>query len=78
MYGHYVPIRAHIHELSMLSAHGDRDELLRWAREFDTPPRTAFVVHGEPASADALRHALEEELFWNCVVPDHNQTVTLS
>jgi metallo-beta-lactamase family protein len=78
MYGHYVPIRAHIHELSMLSAHGDRDELLRWAREFDTPPRTAFVVHGEPASADALRHALEEELLWNCVVPDHNQTVTLS
>jgi metallo-beta-lactamase family protein len=78
MYGGYVPVRAKVHNLSMLSAHADRDELLRWAGGFKSAPRTAFVVHGEPQSADALRHALEEELHWNCVVPDHGQTVTLS
>jgi metallo-beta-lactamase family protein len=78
MYGSYVPVRAKVHNLSMLSAHADRDELLRWAGGFKSPPRTAFIVHGEPQSADALRHALEENLHWNCVVPDHGQTVRLA
>ncbi len=78
MFGHYLPVRAKVHNLSMLSAHADQRELLRWAGGFKAPPRTAFIVHGEPQSADALRHALEEELHWNCVVPDHGQTVTLS
>ena len=78
MYGGYVPVRAKVHNLSMLSAHANRDELLRWATGFKSPPRTAFIVHGEPQSADALRHSLEEELHWNCVVPDHGQTVRLA
>ena len=78
MYGGYVPVRAKVHNLSMLSAHADQDELLRWAGGFKSAPRTTFIVHGEPQSADTLRHALEEKLHWNCVVPDHGQTVTLS
>ena len=77
MYGHYIPVRAEVHNLSMLSAHADQQELLRWAGSFKTPPRTAFIVHGEPQGADALRHALEEKLGWNCVVPDHGQDVVL-
>jgi metallo-beta-lactamase family protein len=78
MYGGYVPVRAKVHNLSMMSAHADRDELLRWAGGFTAPPRTTFIVHGEPQSADALRLALKEKLRWNCVVPDHEQTVVLS
>jgi metallo-beta-lactamase family protein len=77
LYGAYVPVRAEIHNLSMLSAHADKDELLRWARGFQTPPQAAFVIHGEPQGADALRHELEETLSWNCIVPDHDQTVEL-
>ena len=78
MYGQYVPVRAKVHNLSMLSAHADREELLRWAGGFQTSPRTAFIIHGEPSGADALRHALEEKYRWNCLVPDHGQTVELS
>ncbi len=44
--------------------HADRNELLRWCRGFPRPPRRCFVVHGEPAAADALRHVLEHELGW--------------
>jgi len=77
MYGHYIPVRAEVHNLSMLSAHADQQELLRWAGSFKTPPRTTFIVHGEPQGADALRHALEEKLGWNCVVPDHGQNEVL-
>lgn len=77
-HGRYYPVRAEVHNLSMLSAHADHSELLRWARAFGKPARTAFIIHGEPAGADALRHALEEELDWTCRVPDHGDTVTLA
>jgi metallo-beta-lactamase family protein len=78
MHGHYITVRAKVHNLSMLSAHADQSELLRWAGAMHIPPRTAFVIHGEPQSADALRHSLEEELHWNCAVPDLGQTVILA
>ncbi len=78
MHGAYVPVRAEVHNLSMLSAHADKGELQRWAAGFEHAPKTAFIVHGEPQGADALRHALEEKRRWNCVVPDHGQTVELT
>ncbi len=77
IHGKYIPVRAEIQNLSMLSAHADKQELLRWAGKFKNPPRTTFIIHGEPQSADALRHALEEKLLWNCVVPDQGQEVAL-
>jgi metallo-beta-lactamase family protein len=78
IHGSYVPMRAKVHNLSMLSAHADQGELLRWAGKFEKPPRTAFVTHGEPEGADALRHKLEEERGWRCIVPDHGETVELT
>lgn len=71
MFGRYIPVRADVHNLSMLSAHADRDELLRWAKGFRAPPRRTFVVHGEPQAADSLRLALQDELGWTTEVPDH-------
>ncbi|MBN9555692.1 MAG: MBL fold metallo-hydrolase, partial [Alphaproteobacteria bacterium] len=62
---------------SMLSAHADRSESLRWTSRLTQPPKTAFIVHGEPDGADALRHALEEQRQWQCVVPQHGEMVTL-
>ena len=78
VHGAYVPVHAPVFNLSMLSAHADRDELLRWAKGFAAPPKTAFIIHGEPGPADALRHELEERYRWNCVVPEHLQTVDLT
>jgi metallo-beta-lactamase family protein len=77
MFGRQVPVRAQVHNLSMLSAHADRDELLRWARGFTSAPRRTFVVHGEPQAADALRLALKDELGWEVQVPDHQDEVIL-
>jgi metallo-beta-lactamase family protein len=77
IFGEHVPVRAEVHNLSMLSAHADRDELLRWAREFKSPPRQTFIVHGEPQAADALRMALKDELNWVVKVPDHLEQVNL-
>jgi metallo-beta-lactamase family protein len=78
MHGEYVPVRAEVKNLDMLSAHADADELLRWLKGFTKPPRTTFVTHGEPAASDALRHRIEEELGWTCVVPDQGQRIELA
>lgn len=78
IHGAYVPIRAQVENLDMLSAHADQGELLRWLRALKKPPRTTFITHGEPAASDALRQRIEEQLSWPCVVPDHGQQVELS
>jgi metallo-beta-lactamase family protein len=78
IHGAYVSVRADVKNLEMLSAHADSNELLRWLRGFKAAPRQTFVTHGEPVAADALRHRIEEELRWNCLVPEQGQTVTLA
>src|SRR6266700_2398493 len=77
IHGGYVAVRAEVKNLDMLSAHADADEILRWLRGFKTPPRMTFITHGEPTASDALRHRIEEELGWRCLVPDHSQKVAL-
>jgi metallo-beta-lactamase family protein len=78
IHGEYVPVRAEVTNLEMLSAHADADEILQWLKGFKTPPRTTFITHGEPSASDALRSRIEEELGWACIVPDHGQRVDLS
>jgi metallo-beta-lactamase family protein len=78
MHGRYVTVQADVTNLSMLSAHADRHELMRWLRAFQKPPATTFVIHGEPSSADTFRHDIEQDLGWNVVVPEHGQEVVLS
>ena len=70
IHGQYWPVRARVENLDMLSAHADADEIMRWLSGFERPPKRTFVVHGEPEAADALRLRIEEELGWDCRVPD--------
>lgn len=78
IHGAHIPVRAQVLNLSMLSAHADQQELLRWAGGLVQPPRQTFIVHGEPQSADTLRLLLQDRLGWNCTVAEHNQTVRLT
>lgn len=77
IHGEYVPVRAELSNLSMLSAHADSDELMRWLRGFKKPPRTTFLVHGEPEAADTLRLRIQDELDWSSRVVEHLETVRL-
>lgn len=77
IHGEYFPVRAELHNLSMLSAHADTDEIMRWLRNFQRPPKKVFLVHGEPEAADTLRLRIKDELGWSCDVAEHLQTVEL-
>jgi metallo-beta-lactamase family protein len=78
IHGQYVPVHAAVRSLDMLSAHADANEIMRWLSGFRKAPRTTFITHGEPTASDALRHRIEEELGWPCLVPEHGQQVNLS
>lgn len=77
MHGQDVPVRAHIETLDSLSAHADRTELLKWLGGFTRPPRQTYIVHGEPAAAEALAATLRNEWQWNATVPTDRQKVFL-
>jgi len=77
IHGQYVSIKAEVHNLSMLSAHGDANDLIRWLSPIKTPPKWVYITHGEPNAADMLRRKIEERYSWNCCVPDYLQSVTL-
>jgi metallo-beta-lactamase family protein len=74
-----VAVRASIHTIGGLSAHGDRAALLDWLRGFTTPPSRAFVVHGERDTAENFALALRDELhFPSVTVPGPGECVELA
>ena len=77
MHGQEFPVRAEIANLEMLSAHADADEMMAWLRGFAHPPRTTFIVHGEPVAADVLRRRIQDELGWHARVPEYRDSVAL-
>ena len=75
IHGEYVPVRAAVSQLEGFSGHADADELMAWLRGARRAPRQTYVVHGEPAAADALRLRIKDQLGWSVHVPEHGQTV---
>jgi len=76
IFGQDIPVRAKIFTINGLSAHADRSELLDWLKGFEEPPKQTFVVHGEPASANALCETLKIK-GWNASVPHYLENVEL-
>ena len=75
--GRWIPVNAEISHLDGLSGHADADGLMQWLRALPRPPQQVYVVHGEPAAADALRCRIQDELGLPVRVPQHGETVEL-
>lgn len=78
IHGKWVPVRAEVGSLPMLSAHADADEILRWLGGFQRKPKKTFIVHGEGHSSAALRERIEKELGWDCEIPNEGDEWVLS
>ncbi len=70
IFGESVPVRASIHTVGGLSAHGDRQALLDWAGHFRRPPKRTFVVHGEESTALEFADTLRTQYGWDVTVPE--------
>lgn len=69
IHGEWIEIRAEVADLTMLSAHGDASEIMRWLASFRKAPDKTFIVHGEPTGSLALRDRIESSLGWSCRIP---------
>ena len=78
IFGQNVPVRANVVTIDGLSAHADREEILRWASGFVRPPGRAYIVHGEPKASAALAQLLGERLRWNVRVPADAEQANLA
>ncbi len=72
-----IPVRARIESLDSISAHADRNEIMRWLKSIKTPPSLVCLVHGEPGPMDALKATIEHELTWTVKTPSHRETITI-
>lgn len=76
IHGQDFPVRAHVAEISAISGHAGRGELLRWLQPLEAPLRT-FITHGELGPANALADVLRDGRGWDVVIPKQGQTFTL-
>ena len=78
IHGETVPVRARIETVDGLSAHADRNEILRWLKAFQRPPRKTYVIHGEPHAAEALAEGIRTGFRWNVEVARDGATIGLT
>ena len=76
IYGQDVPVRAAVAEMSSISGHAGRSELLRWLGSLPSPRRT-FITHGELGPATMLADTLRADRGWDVVIPRMEQTFAL-
>jgi metallo-beta-lactamase family protein len=77
IHGQQYPVRARITRIEGLSAHADRDELLRWISGLSVNPKHVYITHGEEASAESFSAFLHEKTGYETSVPSYGDTVTL-
>lgn len=77
MYGRYIPVHAEIVQIPDFSVHADADEIVAWLGRAPEPPKTAYVVHGEPHANEALARRIREDLGWCVVAPRYGERVRL-
>jgi metallo-beta-lactamase family protein len=59
IHGKTIPVRAAIHTVGGLSAHGDQDDLARWYENMENRP-PVYLVHGEVDSQETFQKYLHK------------------
>jgi metallo-beta-lactamase family protein len=78
IHGEWVAVRAEVARIDNLSAHADQEELIAWVSRMERPPRSIYLVHGEPAAADALRVRIADRLGIPCTIPRQDDHARLA
>lgn len=75
--GQYVRVRAEVVLDDTFSVHADADELVSWLDRLPRPPEVVYLVHGEPASRDALAQRVREHLDCAVALPRLGERVVV-
>ena len=72
-----IVVLAAIHNFTGLSAHADRNGLLKWINSFDKKPDKVFVTHSEDSVCDEFVKTLNE-LGFSAVAPQYKSSYDLN
>jgi metallo-beta-lactamase family protein len=61
-----------------LSAHADRDELLKWLSRLSAEPRLVMINHGEARVAESFKEFLKEKTGFKVTVPSYGEEFHLT
>jgi len=83
--GQEIAVHCRVRSISGFSAHADQHELEAWLGHFrpagsdaSGPPKTVFIVHGDPDAAEAFAARIRSELGMDAHIPQHRETVALA
>lgn len=69
IHGEQISVKADIVNMELYSGHADQVGLLSWLKEYASPPRKVFLVHGEEKSQRVLGDLIKQELNIPVVIP---------
>jgi metallo-beta-lactamase family protein len=69
IYGKWFDVKADVEHIEVLSSHADQSEVLDWLSEIESPPKTIFIIHGEPNASETLKEKIKDVYGWNATVP---------
>jgi len=77
IHGQFVAVNARIAKNDSMSAHADRNEIIRWLETLPAAPGRLCLVHGEPGPMDALKGRIADRFGWQAITPAHREVVNL-
>lgn len=69
LFGEEISVNAGIETLSGISGHADKDMLINWLYNLDTPPKRVFVNHGNDTVCDSFAEAIQNRLGFKATAP---------
>jgi metallo-beta-lactamase family protein len=76
IYGDEIAVSADIYNFTGLSAHADRDGLIKWISSFSRKPDKVFITHGEDSICDEFTDTLNDMGF-QAVAPIYGSSYDL-
>lgn len=78
IFGDPYQVKADVFHVDAWSAHGDRDEIVRFLSCQDkNQVEGLFLVHGDPEAQDAMKITLQKHGFGNVRIPEKGETFDL-
>ena len=78
IHGKFHEVNAQIERIEGMSAHADREQLLRWFSSLEVQPWQVYLTHGEEAASLALAEAVQAQFEVSVSVPEYEDSVSLA
>lgn len=69
IFGEEIKVSAEIVSFPGISAHADKNGLLRWISALQNKPKKVFILHGDDEAATDFADTLKDEYGYNAMVP---------